>query len=547
MRPIWSPTVSGSVPPALAPGPDPALAPGARVLGDALLRRRGHRAERVVDQVRRVLEDRELGAVVEQLAHRRSLPESERARAVTSRGTCPRDCPWTIALRGRFRRRAARLASTDAARSRARDLPSPPGTTSSAAASSSGRSSWTTSTARPGSSCSLDVERRFGWKIHVWILLDNHFHLLVETTQPELSRGMQRLNGLHAMRFNRRYDRVGHLFQGRFESRVIEDDELPRRPSCSYIYENSDTRRARAAGRGAACGSPAAHPPLAIGLCSPASAHERREQTQRASGWGDRAPERRCGRPPGRRARSLQRPRGPRGAPRGLREQPERLVVDLGEVDFVDSTALGVLIEARTKLENRTVVPARRARARDPPRPHDLRPRPAPLRARHGRVGARGLAQPPDARRALGHRTRCSRASALGAGTAHRRGTTANGIPAYVDGYAKWPKAEPRPDPRRLVRAPGNQERLREQAQDRRPLSGRDDRRQDRRCRPGRRWLSLVATMRKDQGDDERRLALGGVHALVVDGAVHEGRLPGVGLRRLPLAGQVERLRLHAR
>ena len=56
------------------------------------------------------------------------------------------------------------------------------------------------------------------------MLLDNHFHLLVETTQPELSRGMQRLNGLHAMRFNRRYDRSGHLFQGRFETRVITDE-----------------------------------------------------------------------------------------------------------------------------------------------------------------------------------------------------------------------------------------------------------------------------------------------------------------------------------
>ena len=43
----------------------------------------------------------------------------------------------------------------------------------------------------------LEVEARFGWKIHVWNLLDNHFHILVETTQPQLSDGMRRLNGLY--------------------------------------------------------------------------------------------------------------------------------------------------------------------------------------------------------------------------------------------------------------------------------------------------------------------------------------------------------------
>ena len=71
------------------------------------------------------------------------------------------------------------------------------------------------------------MERRYRWKIHAWCLLDNHFHLLVEATQPDLSTGMQRLNGVYAMRFNRRNNRVGHLFQGRFETRVIEGESHP--------------------------------------------------------------------------------------------------------------------------------------------------------------------------------------------------------------------------------------------------------------------------------------------------------------------------------
>ena len=93
----------------------------------------------------------------------------------------------------------------------------------------------------------LDVERRFGWRVHAWCLLDNHFHLLVETTQPELSRGMQRLNGVYAMRFNRRYDRSGHLFQGRFESRVIEGDEYLDTVARVHLRELDAGRAARLA------------------------------------------------------------------------------------------------------------------------------------------------------------------------------------------------------------------------------------------------------------------------------------------------------------
>jgi putative transposase len=64
--------------------------------------------------------------------------------------------------------------------------------------------------------------RQFGWRVHAYCLMGNHYHLLVETPQPNLSRGMHRLNGLYTQRFNHRHDRVGHLFQGRFGAIVIE-------------------------------------------------------------------------------------------------------------------------------------------------------------------------------------------------------------------------------------------------------------------------------------------------------------------------------------
>lgn len=65
---------------------------------------------------------------------------------------------------------------------------------------------------------------RFNWIVYAYVLMTNHFHLLIETPEPTLSRGMHWLNGCYADWFNRRRRRSGHLFQGRFHSYLIERD-----------------------------------------------------------------------------------------------------------------------------------------------------------------------------------------------------------------------------------------------------------------------------------------------------------------------------------
>lgn len=61
------------------------------------------------------------------------------------------------------------------------------------------------------------------WRLHAWVLMRNHAHLLVETPRvPTISRGMKRLNETYAQWFNVRHRRVGHLFQGRFKGIVVE-------------------------------------------------------------------------------------------------------------------------------------------------------------------------------------------------------------------------------------------------------------------------------------------------------------------------------------
>jgi putative transposase len=62
----------------------------------------------------------------------------------------------------------------------------------------------------------------FRWRLHAYVLMDNHYHLLVETPEPNLGRGMQWLNTSYCVWFNRRHNRAGHLLQNRFHSVVVD-------------------------------------------------------------------------------------------------------------------------------------------------------------------------------------------------------------------------------------------------------------------------------------------------------------------------------------
>lgn len=74
-----------------------------------------------------------------------------------------------------------------------------------------------------------EVIERAGWLMHAMCLMDNHYHLLIETPEANLSRGMRQINGVYTQRFNRRHGRVGHVFQGRFKAIVVERE--------SYLLE----------------------------------------------------------------------------------------------------------------------------------------------------------------------------------------------------------------------------------------------------------------------------------------------------------------------
>lgn len=69
-----------------------------------------------------------------------------------------------------------------------------------------------------------EVCQRFHWRVYSYCLLDDHYHLVVETKEANLSRGMRQLNGSYTQSFNRHHGRAGHIFQGRFKAILVEKD-----------------------------------------------------------------------------------------------------------------------------------------------------------------------------------------------------------------------------------------------------------------------------------------------------------------------------------
>jgi len=62
----------------------------------------------------------------------------------------------------------------------------------------------------------------YGWRMFALALMDNHFHLFLQTPEPNLSAGMHALTAGYATSYNRRHGRVGHVFQGRFKAVLVE-------------------------------------------------------------------------------------------------------------------------------------------------------------------------------------------------------------------------------------------------------------------------------------------------------------------------------------
>ena len=76
-----------------------------------------------------------------------------------------------------------------------------------------------------------DAQDKYGYLLHTYVLMSNHYHLLIETPEANLSKLMHFINGSYTNYINRRRKRTGHLFQGRYKAVVVDKD--------SYLLELS--------------------------------------------------------------------------------------------------------------------------------------------------------------------------------------------------------------------------------------------------------------------------------------------------------------------
>ena len=85
----------------------------------------------------------------------------------------------------------------------------------------------------------VDTCKRTGFRIHSYVLMSNHYHLLMETPEANLVEGMRWFQGTYTARFNSRHRQGGHVFQGRYKAIPIEGEESEYfRMASDYIHLN---------------------------------------------------------------------------------------------------------------------------------------------------------------------------------------------------------------------------------------------------------------------------------------------------------------------
>lgn len=85
--------------------------------------------------------------------------------------------------------------------------------------------------------CLKSASTLYSSHVHLYCLMPNHIHLVIEVTDIPLSKLMQRIGTIYAQKHNKRYNKIGHVFQGRFKAKLIQDDQYLLE-LCYYIHMN---------------------------------------------------------------------------------------------------------------------------------------------------------------------------------------------------------------------------------------------------------------------------------------------------------------------